>query len=159
VNHTGPRQWLGVLLIGAAVAGCASPGGGASGRADVARCAAVLPLARDVVHGQGVLTLVRPVDRKTIDAVSRELGVEPTPPPRAHPAHPASPSRPSPPLPRACLVVYQGDYPAGAITGALSEPARGRYALIVLRVRHPAVVRVLLADRLPPSARRTWWHF
>jgi hypothetical protein len=155
----GLGRWLGVLLIGAAMAGCASPGGGASGRADVARCAAVLPLARDVVHGQGVLTLVRPVDRKTVDAISGELGVSPTPAARVHPTHPVSPNRTSPPLPRACLVVYRGDYPAGAIAGALPAPGRGRYALIVLRVRHPAVVRVLLADRLPTSARRRWWHF
>jgi len=159
MSLTGLRRWLGILLIGAAVAGCASPGGGASGRADVARCAAVLPLAREVVHGEGVLTLVRPVDRKTVDAISGELGAPDISPPRVHPTHPASPNRTSPPLPRACLVVYRGDYPAGAVAGAPSEPARGRYALIVLRVRHPSVVRVLLADRLPASARRTWWHF
>jgi len=152
-------RWLWVLLVGAAVAACASPGGGASGRADVARCAAVLPLARDVVHGQGVLILVRPVDRKTVDAIAREAGVAAEPTPRIHSAHPARSNPTTLPLPRACLVVYEGDFPAGSIPTALPRSARGRYALIVLRVRHPTVVRVLVADRLPPSARRTWWHF
>jgi len=56
---------LAALVVLAALDGCASPGGGATAHNDVARCAAVLPLARDVVHGQGTLTLVRPVDRAT----------------------------------------------------------------------------------------------
>jgi hypothetical protein len=29
----------------------------------------------------------------------------------------------------------------------------------VVKVRHPAVDRVLVTDTLPASAARSWWHF
>ena len=179
--------------------GCASPGGGASAHNDVARCAAVLPMARDVVHGQGTLTLVRPVDRGDVDALTQQVGAVPPPPSGApgsavpgsavpgsavpgavkgagpsaangaEPGNPAGPPgerppKPSvaqagPPLPKTCVVVYRGNYPAGSIPHSLPAGASGQFALVIVKVRHPAVYRVLVTDTLPPSAKRSWWHF
>jgi hypothetical protein len=190
------------LMVLAALDGCASPGGGATAHNDIARCAAVLPLARDVVHGQGTLTLVRPVDRGDLDALTQQAGavssppsLEPgapggangvgsgapngavpggavpggAPPNRAAPVHPAGPSAERPPkptdaqtgqsLPKACLVVYRGNYPAGSIPHSQPSGASGEFALVIVKVRHPAVYRVLITDTLPPSAKRSWWHF
>jgi hypothetical protein len=64
-----------------------------------------------------------------------------------------------PPLPKTCLVVYRGNYPAGSIPNSLPSGASGQYALVIAKVRHPAVYRVLITDTLPPSAKRSWWHF
>lgn len=155
------------VLVAFVLTGCAAPGGGAPVHSDVARCAAVLPMARDVVHGQGTLTVVRPVDRSDVDALTREAGVDSPPAPVSKP--PASPKAPrppepsqheaGPPLPKACLIVYRGNYPAGSIPSALPPAHAGQYALIVVKVRHPAVDRVLVTDTLPASAARSWWHF
>jgi hypothetical protein len=141
-------------LIIAVTVGCAGPRGGATA-SDAAGCAAVLPLARDAVHARGTLILVRKVNADDIDAITREAGVVP-PAPAPRPARPPSGHDPAPrsPLPRTCLVVYQGDYPAGTVA-----PAAGSYAVIILRVRHPAIDRVLVTTRLPPStAGHRWWH-
>jgi hypothetical protein len=144
-----------------AVAGCAAPHGGAT-TSDVAGCAAVLPLARDVVHAHGTLTLVRKISGADIDAITRDAGVVPPLPPAVKPPKP--PPDPNPPaghdLPKTCLVVYQGDYPPGAITGASPPAVTGTYALIILRVRNPGVYRILITNQLPPAtAHRPWWHF
>jgi hypothetical protein len=155
------------VLVAFVLTGCAAPGGGAPAHSDVARCAAVLPMARDVVHGQGTLTVVRPVDRSDVDDITREAGVDAPPAPASKsPASPKPPKPPKPsqnqagpPLPKACLIVYRGDYPAGSIPSALPPVHAGQYALIVVKVRHPAVDRVLVTDTLPASARRSWWHF
>jgi hypothetical protein len=47
------------------------------------------------------------------------------------------------------LVVYRGNYPVGTIAGASPPAVGGHYALIILRVRHPAVERILVTDHLP----------
>jgi hypothetical protein len=148
-------------LVVLAMDGCASPGGGASAHNDVARCAAVLPLARDVVHGQGTLTLVRPVDRGDVDALTQQAGAVPPPPsgPPGERTPKPSVAQAGPPLPKACLVVYRGSYPAGSIPHSLPAGASGQFALVIVKVRHPAVYRVLVTDALPPSAKRSWWHF
>ena len=91
---------LAVLMV-LLIAGCASPGGGASTHNDVNRCAAVLPLARDVVHGQGMLALVRPVNRAQADTITRQVGA--TPPPRPRPSRGGPPQ----PGPKACLVAAE----------------------------------------------------
>jgi hypothetical protein len=172
-------------LVALALDGCASPGGGASAHNDIARCAAVLPLARDVVQGQGTLTLVRPVDKGDVDALTQQAGAVPPPagapgPGAADGAEPgaangAAPGKPSGPpgerapkpsvaqagqsLPKACVVVYRGSYPAGSIPHSLPAGAGGQFALVIVKVRHPAVYRVLVTDTLPPAAKRSWWHF
>ena len=192
---------LAALVVLAALDGCASPGGGATAHNDVARCAAVLPLARDVVHGQGTLTLVRPVDRGDVDALTQQAGAAPplpssgpgsavhgapggavpggavpggaapggAAPGGGAPGGQAGPSgeRPpkptvaqgGPPLPKTCLVVYRGNYPAGSIPNSLPPGASGQFALVIAKVRQPALYRVLITDTLPPSAKRSWWHF
>ncbi|HEY0577111.1 MAG TPA: hypothetical protein VGD73_23665 [Pseudonocardia sp.] len=153
------RVLAGAVLAGLVVAGCAAPGGGASAHNDVDRCAAVLPLASEVVHGRGTLTLVRPINKADVDAITREAGVAspPTPPLTKQPQ--ASPSPANPSIPRACLIVYRGDYPAGTIPSALPPGVSGQYALIVAWVRRPALYRVLITSSLPASAKRSWWHF
>jgi hypothetical protein len=153
------RVLAGAVLAGLVVAGCAAPGGGASAHNDVDRCAAVLPLASEVVHGRGTLTLVRPINKADVDAITREAGVAspPTAPLTKQPQ--ASPSPANPSIPRACLIVYRGDYPAGTIPNALPPGGSGQYALIVAWVRRPALYRVLITSSLPASAKRSWWHF
>lgn len=173
-------------VCGIALTGCASPGGGASTHNDVSRCAAVLPMARDLVHGQGRLVLVRPVRQADMDTIVRDAGqpaspsVAPSPspspspadvpnrqraadhPPSGHPlgAHPQG-GHPGTPgrTPRLCLVAYEGGFRADSIPGAQPPSATGRYALLFLWVRHPSVDRILITDVLPASSRRPWWHF
>jgi hypothetical protein len=152
----------GAVLAGLAVAGCAAPGGGASAHNDVDRCAAVLPLASAVVHGRGTLTVVRPINKHDVDAITSEAGVTalPAAPLRQQPeASPRPDAQAGPSQPRACLVVYRGDYPAGTVPSALPPAISGQYALVVAWVRRPAVYRVLVTSSLPASAKRSWWHF
>jgi hypothetical protein len=153
------RVLAGAVLAGLVVAGCAAPGGGASAHNDVDRCAAVLPLASEVVHGRGTLTLVRPINKGDVDAITREAGVASPPAAPLTKQPDASPSPDGPSIPRACLIVYRGDYPAGPIPSALPPAVSGQYALIVAWVRRPALYRVLITSSLPASAKRSWWHF
>ena len=141
---------LAALVIACTLlAACSGPRSGASATTGVSGCAAVLPLARTVVHDEGTLTEVRRISRNDADALSRQLGVNPLAPPGSriglpNPHHPVRPG-----WPHACLVVYRGDYPLGTITGASPPAVAGRYALIVLRIRHPSVERILVTDHLP----------
>jgi len=144
-----PAAIAGVVIACIVAAACSGPRSGASATGEVSGCAAVLPLARSIVHDEGTLTEVRRISRSQADALSRQLGVHPVAPSRAHPGSPA-PYRPvHPGWPHACLVVYRGNYPAGAIAGASPPAVGGHYALIVLRVRHPSVERILVTDHLP----------
>lgn len=150
---TALRRWrpavvAGFMIAAILTAACSGPRSGASATGEVSGCAAVLPLARSIVHDEGTLTEVRRISRSDADALSRELGVAP---PRSRTGLP-SPHRPvRPGWPHACLVVYRGHYPAGTIAGASPPAVAGRYALIVLRVRHPSVERILVTDHLPPG--------
>lgn len=144
----------GVAAVCVVAAACSGPRSGVSAINDVSGCAAVLPLANSIVHDEGRLTLIRWISKRDADALSRKLGV----PPPASPRPPTQPRRrPHPRLPRVhhrwaktCLVVYQGNYPQGTIAGASPPAVSGRYALLVLRVRHPAVEQILVTDRFPP---------
>lgn len=153
---TALRRWrpavvAGFMIAAILTAACSGPRSGASAIGEVSGCAAVLPLARSIVHDEGALTEVRRISRSDADALSRELGVNPPAPPRSRGGLP-SPHRPvRPGWPHACLVVYRGNYPAGTIAGASPPAVTGRYALIVLRVRHPSVERILVTDHLPPG--------
>jgi hypothetical protein len=153
---TALRRWrpavvAGLMIAAILTAACSGPRSGASAIGEVSGCAAVLPLARSIVHDEGTLTEVRRISRSDADALSRELGVNPPAPPRSRGGLP-SPHRPvRPGWPHACLVVYRGNYPAGTIAGASPPAVTGRYALIVLRVRHPSVERILVTDHLPPG--------
>lgn len=147
---TALRWWRRAAVAGLVVAcsltaACSGPRSGASATSNVSSCAAVLPLARNVVHDQGSLTVVRRINRADADALSRKLGA--TPPAAPSPAGPRRPVRPG--WPKACLVVYRGNYPPGAISNASPPAVAGHYAIIVLRVRHPAVDRILVTDQPP----------
>lgn len=141
-----------VAIALALVAACSGPRSGASVTGDVSGCAAVLPLARRAIHDEGTLTLIRRINRADADALSRKLGATP-PTPRSHPA-PTRPPRPAQASwPKACLVVYHGNYPRGTIVGASPPAVAGHYALFVLRVRHPSIDRILVTDALPASLK------
>jgi hypothetical protein len=151
------RRWrryagvAGVAIAVALAAACSGPRSGASVTGDVSGCVAVLPLANDIVHGEGRLVLIRRISRGDVDALSRKLGVTPPAPPRPHagsprPHHPGR-SRWS----KACLVIYQGSYPPGTIAGASPPAVAGHYTLMVLHIRHPSIDRILVTDRLPPG--------
>lgn len=139
------------VVIGfALLAACSGPRSGASASSEVSGCAAVLPLASSIVHDEGTLILIRRISMGDADELSRRLGAAP-PAPRTVPPGPHPPVRSR--WPKTCLVVYQGSYPAGVITGASAPATAGHYALMVLRVRHPSVDRILVTDRLPPDLK------
>ncbi len=142
-----------VAVVLALAAACSGPRSGASVTGEVAGCAAVLPLARHVVHDEGTLTLIRRISMADADNLSRKLGATPPAPLRPHTA-PPHPLRPVPSSwPKACLVVYHGIYPRGTILKASPPAVAGHYALIVLRVRHPSIDRVLVTDALPAGLK------
>jgi hypothetical protein len=143
-----------IVTVIALAAACSGPRSGASVTGDVSGCAAVLPLARSIVHDQGSLTLIRHISQTDADALARQLGVTPTASPSPHP-RPRGPHLPTRARsPKTCLIVYQGNYPPGTIIGTSPPAVAGHYALMVLRVRHPAIERVLVTDRLPPHLNR-----
>ena len=124
---TAGRQWrraavAGLVIACSLAAACSGPRSGASATGEVSGCAAVLPLARSIVHDEGTLTEVRRISRTDADALSRQLGVEPLARPRSGTGVPRSHHPVRPGWPHACLVVYRGNYPAGTIAGA-SPPA------------------------------------
>jgi hypothetical protein len=143
----------GVATVFALAAACSGPRSGASATSEVSGCAAVLPLARDIVHDEGTLSLVRRISKDEADALSRKLGATPPAPPRSSIASPG----PHPPArlrwPKSCLVVYHGSYPPGTIAGASPPAVAGHYTVMVLRVRHPSVDRILVTDTLPPGLK------
>lgn len=155
------RPWCRCAVVAAAavaigfVAACSGPRSGASLTGDISSCAAVLPLANTIVHDEGTLTLIRRISKNDADELSRKLGATPPAPPRP-PARPArSHRRPARPRwPKSCLVVYHGSYPLGTIAGASPPAVAGHYTLMVLRVRHPSVDRILVTDRIPSFLNR-----
>ena len=141
----------GVATVLFLVVACSGPRSGASVTGDVSGCAAVLPLARTIVHDQGTVTLIRRINQADANTLARTLGVTPTATPAAHTrprgTHPPARTR----LPKTCLIVYHGSYPAGTISGTSPPAVAGHYTLMVLRVRHPSVDRILVTDTLPAS--------
>ncbi len=118
--------------------------GGCSGSRSYTRftpdaCASTLPAAGTAVHDRGHLTMIRPFHRSEL---KRYFGITPRPVPTSS----RSPSAPG--EPRACLVVFRGPFAAGTVTGA--QQRAGRFALVLVRVRPPRVLRVRLSDTVPP---------
>ena len=148
-----PATVAGVMIMVVLMMACSGPRSGASATSDVSGCAAVLPLARSIVHDQGSLILIRRVNQADADALARRLGVTPTAPPQPHPLHrpPQSPVqiRPS----KTCLIVYHGNYRQGTIIGASPPAVAGHYTLMVLRVRHPSVERIFITAQLPAELK------
>ncbi|MBV8996824.1 MAG: hypothetical protein JO287_24665 [Pseudonocardiales bacterium] len=141
----------GLAIVLVLAVACSGPRSGASATTDVSGCAAVLPLARTIVHDQGTLTLIRRINQADADALARQFGIASTASPPPHSFRRGFHLPPGTRLPRTCLIVYQGNYPPGAITGASPPAVAGRYTLMVLRVRHPSIDRVLVTNRLPAN--------
>lgn len=139
----------GVAAVCVVAAGCSGPRSGASALTEVSGCAAVLPLANQIVHDEGTLTEIRWISKRDADALSWQLGVPPQPQTQPQPRLPRVHHRGRSRWPKACLVVYHGNYPPGTIAGASPPALGGRYVVMVLRVRHPSVERILVTDRFP----------
>ncbi len=154
-----PAAVAGVAIVFVLTVACSGPGSGASATSDVSGCAAVLPLARDIVHDQGTVILIRRINHADADALARNLGVTPTAPPQPH----ARRQPPRPPIatkqPKTCLIVYHGNYPRGTITNASPPAVAGHYSLMVLRVRHPSIDRILVTDQFPSGLKPHFIHF
>ena len=159
-NPVGRCRWTisamaaGLAITLAVAAGCSGPRSGISAISDVSSCAAVLPLAHDIVHARGTLTLVRRINNGEVDTITRQLGATASPAVHRTPVrlgiHVFAGLR----TPKECLVVYHGVYPRGAIAGASPPAVAGRYAVLVLRVRHPTVDRIFVVDTLPAAVHR-----
>ncbi|MGH3718728.1 MAG: hypothetical protein ACRDRI_07785 [Pseudonocardiaceae bacterium] len=153
------RSWrrravaAGAVIAIAAAAACSGSGSLTSVTGKVSGCAAVLPLANNIVHNEGTLTLVRRISRSEADTLSRKLGATPPVPPQPLGGSSGAHRPVQFGWPKACLVVYRGDYPQGTIDGASPPAVAGHYTLMVLRVRHPSADRILVTDRLPSSLR------
>lgn len=75
------------------------------------------------------------------------------PPPQVLPLGPPPPGPPAAAPARAvCLAVFQGSYSARDVAGA-PPGDRGRYAVLIIFIRHAAVVRTRLVDTLPRPVR------
>lgn len=124
-----PRAVLcGCVLVLAAGCGTRS---GISVRSDVDACAAALPLAKSAVHQRGQLQEVRPMNRRELRRLDRELR-------RDH-----QDDRD----PVGCAVAFRGDYRATGVEHA--EGTGGRYAIVFVRLHPPTVAAVVLTDQLP----------
>lgn len=137
-------------LLAVTCIACSGPRGGSaleSVNNDASSCAAVLPAALRAVGNHGTLVALHPVRRGHYDAAVRALG-EGSPKPAPKATHrPAS--RPPSNLPKACIVAYRGTWRRGEL--ALAPQQSGRFAVVLLTVRHPKVRRLLLTDQLPPG--------
>lgn len=137
------------VIVGALVAlsGCGVGSRGGVATNNVSACVAALPLVQDTLRHDGTLIRVHRLRRGQAAAILRAAG-HPLPAPRAR-----SSTRPRPGRePKRCLFVYRGPYRQGSVLRVPQQ--HGRYAVVVARARHPAVVAVALTDRLPSSARR-----
>lgn len=145
------RTAAAVAVVGlfASLAGCGIGTRGGTATNNVSACAPALPLAGDAVGHKGTIIRIHRLRRGQAGAILRELG-HPRSRPRRHPRPPA-PDRPGQKEPKRCLIVYRGPYARGSVPLARNE--RGLYAVILARARHPQLVAVVLADRLPPDVR------
>ena len=129
---TGRRIAAGVA-VAVAAAGC-SAGNGVFSRGSVTGCFRALPAAESALH----------------DPKARLLGVHLVPADRL----PGQVRSVVPPEDDAavCAVAFSGVFAAGQVTGAAAK-ATGRYAVVLVDVRHPKVVGSFVGDRLPKGLR------
>lgn len=132
-RRTLPALALVALLAG--TSGCSGERGGTSVHAltrDVSGCAAALPVARATVPARSTLVQVHSVSAATALRVLRTTSSE---------------------VPRRalhgvlCVIAYRGPYQVGEVARAPSE--HGRFAVLLLTVRHPEVLALVLRDQLP----------
>jgi hypothetical protein len=138
-----------VVIVGALIvlSGCGAGSRGGVATNNVSACAAVLPLAGETLRHHGTLVRVHRLRRGQAAAILRAVG-HPLPTRRPRSSTATRQGR----EPKRCLMVYRGPYRRGSVPRALDQ--QGRYAVVIAKARHPAVVRVVLTDRLPPSVRR-----
>jgi hypothetical protein len=144
------RRLPAVAAVALAVlaAGCGEPRSGAV--SETGPCAQVIPLARARAGKDARLVSVHALKRgqlrPLIEAIDTEV-------PSARPPRP--PRRRAPPareLPRkGCVMIYRGMFAPG---GALRGPGPGRYLVLVIRVRHPRLLRALVVERLPRAVSK-----
>lgn len=158
---SGPRRsarFAAVLACGALVAaGCGLPRSGAV--SETGPCAQVIPLAQASVGTRGQLTAVkalkRPQIRQVAEVIQREPGWGPRPGQRLPAPKPGSLRRPLGPrttsrIPKkGCLMVYRGHFTT--LPGGAGPRVSGRYLVLLISVRHPAVIKALVIDKLPPA--------
>jgi hypothetical protein len=133
------RGALAVAVCALAVAGCGEPRSGAV--SETGPCAQVIPVARAHLPRPAKLVSVRALKRGGLRPLLRALDVQVPP----HPQHRGRR------LPRkACVMVYRGMFAAG---GEIAGVPRGRYLVLVISVRHPRLLRGVVADRLPPAVK------
>jgi hypothetical protein len=136
---------LALIAAAAALAGCGAPRSGAV--SEIGPCAQVLPLAAAHAPKAARLSSVRALKRGGLRPLIRKLDAEV---PSGRP--PEIRRRRGPPVPRkGCLLVYTGHFRPG---GELRGPGPGRYLVLVIRVRHPRLLRAVVVDRLPPAVAK-----
>lgn len=142
--HLRPRTAVGVGLAALGIAATGCSGSRSYSRFTSDACAATLPVAQAAVHGPGRLVAIRPFQRAEL---KRYFGITPRPAPGGNPP----PANPAPTTqPRACLVVFRGVFAAESVAGAGQQA--GRYALVLVRVRAPQVLRTRVTGSFPPAA-------
>ena len=150
------------VSVAVTVAGCQPLHFSHPGR--TAACAVALPQALNAVGGRGRLVGFRVVKGRALHGLF--VALAPPLGPRAQAAQAAQArrrrllrERNSPPAPagepraKVCMVVYTGAYGPGSVASA-PPGDRGRYAVLVIFVRHAAIVRARLLDTLPPAVKR-----
>ncbi|MGI8920820.1 MAG: hypothetical protein ACR2HD_03980 [Solirubrobacteraceae bacterium] len=151
-----------LAAILALVSGCAGLHFNRPGR--TAACAEALPVAYSAVHARGQLVGFRVINGRQLRTIYLAL----TPPAQRRPprlrhlhvggAHRrATPARgqprPANPNRKACLAVFKGNYTTSDVNGAPPSD-RGRYAVLVIFVRHAGLVRARLIDKLPTAVKK-----
>lgn len=147
------RRGAACLILVGVLAGCSGPRSGISVTSAVDACAAALPVARGAVHNRGTLDHVHAVRHGELVRVARQLGLPP--PPANSPAFigdssaaPSGTPLPPEPEPRACLVVFRGDYKPGQVKHPIGA-AHGKYAIALVWLHKARLIVVIVTDKLP----------
>jgi hypothetical protein len=139
---------LGALVV---LGGCGVGTRGGVATNNVSACSAVLPLARQAVHGHGRLVRIHRLRHGEAATLARALG-HPIAGPHPQPTTGRRARQPPRREPKRCLIVYRGPYRRGDLAGARGQ--RGGYAVMIATARHPKIIQTILTDRLPPRVRR-----
>jgi hypothetical protein len=136
------------VVLAALAAGCGEPRSGAV--SETGPCAQVIPLARAHAGKDARLVSVHALKRgqlrPLIEAIDTEV-------PSARPPRPRRPRvPPARELPRkGCVMIYRGSFTPG---GQLRGPGPGRYLVLVIRVKHPRLLRALVVEHLPRAVSK-----
>jgi len=137
-----------LAVVAALVAGCGEPRSGAV--SETGACAQVIPLATARAGKDARLVSVHALKRgqlrPLIEAIDAEV-------PSARPPRPKRPRVPvASRLPRkGCVMIYRGSFTPG---GEFRGPGPGRYLVLVIRVRHPRLLRALVVQHLPRAVSK-----